>query len=888
MTAPAHRWIRIWSSLFRRRLKDEVHTELDFHLAMRTEEYHSQGLPPKEARERAEARFGDVEKMKKAAYEAERNRIRTQERVLIMDGLKQDLQFALRQLWNRPGFSIIALAMLAIGIGANTAIFSVVQTILLQPLPFHEPGRILNLWESRLDQGREMTSFAPANFWDVRDMNQSFQDVGAYRWSQANLTGLDHPERLRAGRVTAGFFGEVLGVRAVLGRTFLPGEDEPGGENQVALLSNDFWLQRFGGDPSILGTTLTLDDQPFTVVGVLPRGTPWLTNGDVFTPMVRNPDAARGSWEIAAVGRLLPGMTVESAQADLDRIAGRLEELYPDINGGLGFTNTSTEDWIAAPELRRALWILLAAVAFLLLIASVNLANLLLAKATGRVRETAIRAAVGAGRSRLLRQALTESLLLAVLGGGLGVLLAVWGLDLIQTLDPGGIPRLGDAALNRWVLLFTMGVAITTGILTGVVPAFQSSGTDAAETLKAGSRSVSGGRKQRRLRSGLVAAEMALSLTLLIGAGLLMRSFGELLGVERGFSAENRLVLGVNLPPAYGGVETENFLREFERQARLDPRVHEIAAVSTRPLTGGGTGLGFTTPEDPDPEGGVPWAQWRLVTPTYLETMGIPLLRGRFFDGTESMDPENPGNIPVVISQRIAELLWPGQEALGRMMFLWAGQGDRPGEVIGVVGDIRERGLDSDPTMAVYLPYFGVGWAPTFILHTAGEPNSVIPALRTILGEMDSSLPFTNIRTMEEIVGTSLGERRFLLILVGLFAGMALLLALAGVYGVQAYSVSRQTSEIGIRVAMGAEGGVIVRKIMLQAMRPAVMGIVLGLVGAYALSSLMESLLFGVAATDFMTYAGVAGLLGATALVSCWVPALRALKVDPVVAFRGD
>jgi putative ABC transport system permease protein len=888
MTPPSHRWIRIWSSLFRKSLREEVHTELEFHLAMRTEEYQAQGLPSQAAREKAEERFGDVRRMERQAYQAERTRIRNQERVLLMDGLKQDLQFGLRQLWKRPGFSVIALAMLAIGIGANTAIFSVVQSILLQPLPFHEPDRILQLWESRLDQGRERTSFAPANFWDMRDMAQAFEDLGAYRWSQANLTGLDHPERLRAGRVTAGFFGEVLGVRPVLGRTILPGEDEPGGENRVVLLSNDFWLQRFGGDPDILGTTLTLDDEPFTVVGVLPRGTPWLSNADVFTPMVRNPDANRGSWEISAIGRLLPGITPEAGRADLERVAVRLEELYPEINAGLGVATGSTEDWVAQPELRRALWILLAAVGFLLLIASVNLANLLLAKATGRIRETAIRAAVGAGRGRLLRQALTESLLLAVLGGGLGVLLAVWGLDLIRALDPGDIPRLGDASLNRWVLLFTMGVAVLTGILTGMVPALQSSGTDAAETLKAGSRSVSGGRKQRRLRSGLVAAEMALSLALLIGAGLLMRSFTELLSVERGFEAENRLVLGVNLPPSYGGPETENFLRQFEQRAGLDPRVLEIAAISSRPLTGGSTGLGFTTPEDPDPEGGIPWAEWRLVTPTYPETMGIPLLRGRFFDGTESMNSRNPGGRPVVISQRIAERLWPGADPIGRLMNLWAGQGDTPGEVIGVVGDIREQGLDSDPTYAVYLPYFGAAWAPTFILHTAGEPTTVVPALRSILGELDSSLPFTNISTLEEIVGTSLGERRFLLTLVGLFAGMALLLALAGVYGVQAYSVSRQTSEIGIRVAMGAEGGVIVRRIMFQAMRPAALGILLGLAGAFALSSLMESLLFGVAATDLMTYLGVALLLGVTATVSCWLPARRALKVDPVVAFRGD
>jgi predicted permease len=883
------RWIQLWTSLSRRRLEREVLDELDFHLEMRTREYQARGLSPKAARRLAEERFGDVGRLKHEAVRTEWARVRKRERALYMDEFRQDLRYGFRQLWKRPGFSIIALAMLALGIGANTAIFSVVQTVLLRPLPFPQPQELLQLWESRVEQGWTRASFSPANFWDVRDMNRSFLDVGAYRWTQANLIGPEFPEQLRAGRVTAGFFGTILKVDPALGRTFLPEEGEAGSENRVALLSHDFWEGHFGGDASVLGTTITLDEDIYTVVGVLPSGEPWLDYGDVFLPMIRDPDAARGSFEVAVVGRLLPGVTVEAAVADLEGVARRLEELYPEIDAGMGISWGSSEEWVASDNLRRALWILLGAVGFLLMIACVNLANLLLAQASGRVRETAVRAAVGAGRGRLLRQALTESLLLSTLGAGLGLLLALWGLDLVRALDPGGIPRLDEVSINRWVLAFTLGAGILTGVVTGLVPAIHGSGTDAGDTLRGGGRSISGSRAQRRLRGALVATELALSLALLVGAGLLFRSFTEILSVNRGFQTENRLLTRISLPPSYGGPETTLFLQQFEERVRLLPPVREVAAVSSRPLSGGNTGLGFVRPDHPEPEGGIPWATWRLVTSGYFDAMGIPILRGRTFSPDDRLDPEAPGPLRVLVSQRFADLLWPGEDPIGKIATLWAGQDGRPGEVIGVAGDIRERGLDADPTLAVYLPFYGIGgWSPEFVVHTVGNPTAVVPALRSLLAELDPNLPLSDIQTLDEVVGASVAERRFVMALVGLFAALSLLLALAGVYGVQAYSVAQQTSEIGVRVALGSGQKRIIRRIVLQAMGPALLGIGVGLGTAVGLSRFLASLLFQVGASDPKTYLEVSGVLLAAVLLASWVPARRAAKVDPVIAFRSE
>jgi len=887
VSSPLDRWLRMWSHLSRTVLRRQVDEELEFHLDMLAKRFQARGMDPVGAREAAEARFGDPSRIQRETFRAERSRVQQQNRALYMDNLRQDLRFAIRQLWKRPVFSSIALAMLALGIGANTAIFSVVYTVLLKPLPFHEPDQIVRIWESRLEQGWERSSVAPGNFWDLREMNRTFVDVGAYRFSSANLTGIDHPEQLALGRVTAGFFGQILGVRPVLGRTFLPGEDEAGRENRIALLGNEFWHNRFGGDPSVLDTRLTLDGESYTVVGILPAGRPWLDYADVYVPMVRNPNDTRTSFELAVIGRLLPGMTMEGGSADLEGVAQRLEEMFPDDLAGIGITVGPSSEWVATPETRRALWVLLGAVGFLLMIACVNLANLFLARATGRVRETAIRAAAGASKGRLIRQGLTESLLVSLLGASLGMGLAVWGVGVLTAMAPGQISGLSDVTINGGILAFTLGAGVLTGVVTGLVPALQASGGDAASTLRAGGQSIAGNRAHHRLRGALVAAEVALSLILLVGSGLLIRSFGELMGAERGFETENRLLVSVNVPDSYGPEEFLGFNRQLLQRVSALPPVVSAAAVHIRPLSGGSTGLGFVRPDQPEPEGGIPWASWRLITPGYFETLGVSILRGRDFN-EDDLTFAGEGPLSIIISERIAELLWPGEDPLGRIMTLWAGQNDRPGEVIGVVGDMLERGIDAGPTLAVYLPYFAPGWPPELVVHTAGDPTALVPGIRSILGEMDPNIPISDIATMEDMVGQSVGSARFMTVLVSLFAGVALLLALAGVYGVQSYSVAQQTSEIGVRVAIGASKSQILRKVILQAMRPAVLGVVVGLGGAFALSRFMASLLFQVEASDPATYAGVAGILMLAALLSAWLPALRATKVDPVIAFRAE
>ncbi|MGD8866588.1 MAG: ABC transporter permease [Gemmatimonadales bacterium] len=799
--------------------------------------------------------------------------------------LIQDIRYALRVLRNHLGFTVIAILTLGLGIGANSAIFSVIHSVLLRPLPFPQPERIVQVWESRADRGWIRASMNPANFWDFRDQNQTLEDLTARFGRSLVLTGLGFPERIDGALISAGFF-RVLGVQPVLGRTFAPGEDEPGGDTKVALLANDFWRRRFGADPGIVGTTLTLDGETHTVVGVLPPGDPWLSSADVFVPFVRQPDADRVGFYLAVIGRLKPGVTLEMARSDLETIARRLEEQYPEANAGIGVDLAPASEWVADDNLRRALWILFGAVGFLLLIACVNLANMLLAKATGRTRETAVRAALGADRRRITRQVLTESLVLGLFGGGVGLLFAFWGIDAVKAFDPGGIPRLDQIGLNPWVLAFTVTIGVATGVLSGLMPAIQLPATDLAMALREGHRGLAGAGSQKRVRNALVAAEVALSLLLLVGAGLLIRSFGEVMGVERGFQSDGRLVVAVAMPGSYDEQRRGEVRDRFIERIGGIPAVRSVSAVSSRPLTGGSVGMGIAAAGQPeDPDAGVPWAEWRLVTADHFRTMGIPLLKGRTFDERDQIG--EPWR--AIISERLAEMLWPGEDPIGRTAILWKGQGDLEAEVIGVVGNMREIRLDSDPTLVVYLPYYGAGWSPMhFVINTTSAPAALVPTLRSMLAEIDPNLPISDVRSMDEIVSNSVATRRFNMAMLTIFAGIALLLALAGIYGVQAYSVTRRTSEIGIRVAMGARPTQIIAEIVGQGMRPAVLGIVVGVAGAFVLSRLMSSLLYGIAPSDFLTYASVALMLAAAALLSCYVPARRALRIDPVNALRDE
>jgi putative ABC transport system permease protein len=543
---------------------------------------------------------------------------------------------------------------------------------------------------------------------------------------------------------------------------------------------------------------------------------------------------------------------------------------------------------VAGDNTRRALWVLLGAVGFLLLIACVNLTNLLLAKASGRTREIALRAALGASRRRIIGLLLAESLVLSLTGAALSLLLSIWTVDLLRTSNAWRISRLDEVSINGWVLAFTTVVAVLTGVLTGLIPALHASRGDLAPALREGERGVAGTPRQQRLRAALVGTEVALTLALLVGAGLLLRSFSALLRVDRGFQTERRLLVELNLPEHYAaddGKRAEQFLLDFETRLRNLPQIVSVSAVSGRPMSSGSTGMGIVAAERADETREIPWASWRLVTRDYFKTMGVPLLKGRAFDERDLIS--RPWRI--IVSQRLADLLWPGQDPVGRQAILWKGQGNRKAEVVGVVGNMRERGLSQPPTLAVYLSAYGSGSDHMyFAIHTTASKAALVPMLRTTLSNIDPDLPLSNVQTLEEIVSASNASRRFTVVLLSAFAALALALALVGIFGVTSYSVSRQTAEIGVRLALGASHERVLRLIVFQGMKPVLIGIAVGVVAALMVSRFMASLLFDVTARDPLTYAGVAAILVATALLACIVPARQALRIDVISALRAE
>ncbi|HEV7552383.1 MAG TPA: ABC transporter permease [Candidatus Angelobacter sp.] len=796
-----------------------------------------------------------------------------------------DFRQAIRNMRKNLGSTLLAVLMLAVGIGATTAIFSVFYSVLLKPLPFPEPARLVNLWESRTGNQWNQATFTEANFWDVQARNRTFSGIASYHPLTANLIGTGEPEQIEGGSISAGFF-RVLGVKMAAGREFLPEEDQPGHDNNVMLLRNRFWKTHFNGDPQIVGQSLRLNSTSYQVVGVLPPGEPWLDAADIFVPFVRRANPDRDSFEFQVIGRLKDGMSLQAAQADLQAVASSLAKDFPKEDKGMGIVLTSSDTWLADGDLRSKLWVLLGAVGFLLLIACVNLANLLLAKATGRTREIAVRFALGASCARIIRMVLTESLVLGFTGAIFGVFLAMAALAAIKSANPGGIPRIDEVGINPWVLGFTLLAAVLTGILSGLVPAFQAPYKQIVAGLREGERSQAGSRAQKRLRSVLVAVEVALSLMLLVGAGLLIRSFDRLLRVDRGFQSENRLLVAVNIPKSYKE-HADDLINNYLDRVRTLPGVESVAAMGSRPIVGRDPGMGIAAAERPDGDsnGHFPWAGWRLVSGEYFHTMGIPLLKGRTFNQHDLMG--KPWR--VMVSKRLADTLWPGEDPVGHQALLWKGQEGAPAEVIGVVANQRERGLDSDPTLTVYIPSYGSGSGPVqFAIHTASSPTALTPSLRSILKELDPNLPLSNIQTMDEVVSQSVAPRRFNMFLLSIFAAVALLLALIGVYGVLAYSVGRRTAEIGLRIALGATPRSVMALIVGQGMRPIMVGIAIGMAGAVGLSHFVSSLLFNVKPVDPLTYGAVALLVAVAALLSCYVPALRALRVDPVAALRQE
>lgn len=865
----------LWRNLrHQQQLDDELAEEIHSYRQMLEDDKARSGIEARRAQREALLEVGGVEQIKEQVRDVRVGR--------ALEGTWTEVRQCVRALARNPAIAGLAVVMLALGIAATTVVFSVFYAALLQPLPFRDTDRLVQIWETRLDRGWSRSSFTEANFWDLRTHTRAFEEVAAYDFGESNLTGNGPAERVSTVRVTSGFF-RTLGVATVIGRDFTYDEDRPGRDNQVVLLGNRFWTNRFGADPQIIGKTLRLNEKPYTVVGVLPPGQPWI-NSQTYIPFVYRPAANRTSFEYAVIGRLAGGYSIDGARGDLKRISAFLAREYPKDDTGLGFLLEPASTWIASDTTRRALTVLLAAVGFLMLIACVNLANLLLARATARTREIAVRTALGASRARLVQLVLTESTLLSAIGTALGLLLAYLSLDVIKALDIRGVPRLADASLNPWVLGFTGVTGLLTGILSGLAPALQAPSSGIATALRDGDRSQAGSRTQARLRATLVTAEVALSFLLLVGAGLLIRSFSELVSVNRGFQTENRLLFSISMPGSYWekGVG-KRFIDSFLERVSALPQVVSAGAVSHRPIAGGNPGMGIVSASRQNLTGrDVPWATWRIISPTYLRVMGLPLRKGRqFAAGDETGKPWR-----VLISERLAKLIFPNEDPIGKRAILWRGQSNLDAEVIGVLGDMRERGLSSDPTLAVYLPYGLRSLPEEFVLQSTGDPLALISSLRAIVAEMDSNLPMSDIRSFDEVVNRSLSSQRFNTILFGVFSGLALLLATTGIYGVLSYSVSRRTSEIGVRLALGASAPSILRMTIGQGLRPAFVGIALGVAGALWLSRYLTTLLYGIQPFDAITYLAVAVLLLATAMLSCYLPARRATRIDPVVALR--
>jgi putative ABC transport system permease protein len=811
-----------------------------------------------------------------------------------MENLLRDLRFASRNLSKNPGFTAAALLCLALGIGASSAIFSVVYAVLLQPLPFADPDRVVMIWDHFLLQDTPKSPVSASEFLDVRNQNDVFTDVGAMAPQLVGLSGKDEPQQLVAGRASASLF-QVLGVKAASGRLFTAEEDRPG-NNKVTLLSHDLWKDRFGSDPGVVGTKVTLDGDPYVVVGVLPDGFQFGNfHSDLWFP--QGLDTAklppRHIRLMSLVGRLKPGVSLEKAQAELDLLAKRFERSYPEsypTGSGWGMHLVPVREDVVG-NVRRMLLVLFGAVGLVLVIACANVANLLLARATSRQKEVAIRTALGASRSGLIRQFLTEGLLLAFLGALLGLLLAFWIIHALVAVNPGNIPRLAEVRMNGDVLLFTLGIVMVTGAVFGLVPALQTSGKNLREPLQEGGKTSASGAAGARTRSALIVLEIAVAMIVLIAAGLSIRSFRHLLEVDPGFRSEGVFTLQLSLPrPRYPqDSQATTFQHRLLDRLEALPGVASASLTSQLPLVGVNDLSGDIVVEGrpTDPEHPNPVTAWRMVTPDYFNTMGIAVLQGRAFT---SGDAETAPGV-VVVDEVLAKRLWPGESPLGRRLHLNARTPELSQwrTVIGVVRQVRQHDLGETEGDQLYVPLFQHPLRLVFVaLRTKVAPEKLMPPIRESIWAIDRALPIIEPQSMDDRLRSSLSRPRFNMSLFSAFALTALLLTIVGVYGVMAYSVAQRTRDLGIRMALGAAKRDVVRLVVLQGLTLTGAGLVAGLAASWALSRVMLSLLYGVEATDLGTFAGVSLLLGGLAFVASYIPARRAAKVDPVVSLRYE
>jgi len=801
--------------------------------------------------------------------------------------LLRDVRFALRTLLRRPGFTAAAAVTLALGIGANTAIFSAVRVALIRPLPYPEPERLAMIWE--LSPRQEPNVVNSGNFLAWQERNRSFDSMAAYAITRANLAGQGAPERVRFGIFTTDLL-RTLGVSPLHGRDVEAGDSLPGGQG-VVLLSEGYWRRRFGADPEVIGRGLTLNGKAVTVVGVaprltLPRSLDESTDVDVWSPLPisERTRTAGGRW-LQVVGRLRDGVALEQAGAELETLMAELQRERPDVNARWGVSVAAFHADLVK-DVRGALLALMGAVGLLLLIACVNVAGLMLAQALAREREIAVRSALGAGAGRLARQLLTESLVLAALGTGLGLPLGSWMLRGLLALLPGELPLVGEASLDSSVLAFTLAAAVLSAIGFGLVPALRVARPNLVEALKEGGHTSGAGRRRRSLRDALVVAEVAIALVLLVGAGLTVRSFQRLSGVNPGFDPNGALTLQVSLPSASysdGASQTRYFERALDQLAAL-PGAESAGVISWRPL-GTGSRTSYWPLDRPTPPPGEELvAGVRVIDGDLLEALRIPLLRGRRFSHTDSAEAPRV----VLVNQGLAADLWPDQDPVGQHVAMWWGD-DIEAEVVGVVGDVRLRTLDTDPGHTLYWPQAQLpDGGMTLVLRTSVPPTELATSARNAVASVDPEVPVAQVETMEQVVSASLGSPRFLLILLGAFAVTAALLAAVGLYGVLAYTVTQRRAELGVRMALGAGGPDVVRLVLRHGMALALTGVALGLPAALLLSRFLESQLFEVSAADPLAYASVSVLLLVIAAVATLVPAWRAARVDPLQALRAE
>ena len=809
-----------------------------------------------------------------------------------METLWQDLRFGVRQLLRKPGFALIAVLSLALGIGANTAIFSLVDAVLLRPLPFSDPDRLVMVWEDAAKVGFPRNTPAPANYVDWKTKNKVFEDMAAITYGSYALTDEGEPEKVESQNVTANFF-PLLGVKPILGRTFTEEEDKPSA-NRVALVGYSLWQRRFGGDPSLVGKEILLDGRKHNVLGVMPPGFQFLAKEvGLWTPAAFSPEelANRGGHYLTVVARLKPGVSVTQAHTDIAAVTQGINRANPSSWTGfeLGSVVISLRQQLAG-DVRPALIVLLVAVGFVLLIACANIANLLLARGAARYREIAVRTALGAGRRRIVRQLLTESVLLAVAGGAAGLVFAWLSFSFLKQIIPASMALNAGVRIDAKVFGFTMLLSLLTGIVFGLVPAFQAAKVDLNEALKQSGGRTGTGVGHRRLRSVLVVTEIALALVLLVGAGLLIQTFLKLRALDIGVSPENVLTLRTSLPRSkYSELPKRTaFYEQVLERVRAVPGVVAAGYATAVPLTWKGGTNGFTV--EGREQGPGQDANSRQATTGYMETMGVKLREGRFFNPHDDAQSQPSA----IINETMARQYWPGESAVGKRFKLGGTNSTKPWmTVVGIIGDIKEMGLEAAPKAEMFFPYQQLpetlwNMPRDLTVRTSGDPLSVTAAVRQAIWAVDPAQPISNVRTMEEILSEEVAQRRIGMTLLVAFAGLALLLASLGIYGVLSYSVTQRTQEIGIRMALGAGRNDVLRQVMGGGLRLAGAGVAIGLIVSFALTRLMTGLLFGVSASDPRTLIGVTVLLIAVALLACYIPARRATKIDPMIALRYE